>query len=124
MLPTSTTSLFGTRREGLYFAGWSFAVKSASGGGVFIAGLVLQLIGFPEHIAQAGGAVAALPERTVTLLALFYGPGSGALAVAGILVAMLYRLDKRTHANIMAQLERAACRGLTPPAYSSRSDAR
>ena len=98
--------LFGTRREGLYFAGWSFAVKAASGAGVLIAGVVLQLIHFPSHLAEQGAAAAALPTRTVALLGVAGGPGSGLLSIAGIVVALFYSLNQGAHARIMAELNR------------------
>ena len=96
--------LFGTRREGLYFAGWSFAVKAAFGAGVLVAGVVLQLIHFPAHLAEQGNATAALPARTITLLGFAGGPGTALLSVVAIAVAMLYRLDKQAHARIMEDL--------------------
>jgi GPH family glycoside/pentoside/hexuronide:cation symporter len=95
--------LFGARREGLYFAGWSFAAKSATGAGVLIAGVVLQLINFPAHLAERGGA-AALSERTVAWLAFAHGPGAALLSIAGIALVLLYRIDKQAHARIIADL--------------------
>ena len=97
--------LFGTRREGLYFAGWSFAAKSATGAGLLIAGVVLQLIDFPTNLAEQGATAATvLPERTVTWLGIAGGPGGALLSVVAIAMILLYRLDKRTHARILAEL--------------------
>jgi glycoside/pentoside/hexuronide:cation symporter, GPH family len=95
--------LYSTRREGLYFAGWSFATKAATGAGVLIAGVVLQLINFPTHLAEQGAA-AALPERTVAWLAFAGGPGAGLLSIAGIALMLLYRINKQQHARISADL--------------------
>jgi GPH family glycoside/pentoside/hexuronide:cation symporter len=95
--------VFGTRREGLYFAGWSFATKAATGGGVLIAGVVLQLINFPAHMAE-GGDKAVLPERTVAWLGFAGGPGAGLLSVVGIALMLLYRIDKQSHGRIIADL--------------------
>lgn len=96
--------LFGTRREGLYFAGWSFASKAASGGGILIAGVVLQLIHFPSHLTEQGRAAASLPEQTIAWLGVAGGPGAGVLSIAGIALMLLYRLDKRAYVRIMADL--------------------
>ena len=96
--------LFGARREGLYFAGWAFASKAASGVGTLIAGLVLQAIAFPTDLAAHGGTAAVLPDHMVHLLGLFFGPGSGLLYLGAILVTMLYTLDARRHAAIMSDL--------------------
>ena len=96
--------IFGTRREGLYFAGWSFASKSASGAGVLIAGLVLQLIHFPAHLSEQGAASATLPADTVKWLGFSGGPGAGLLAIAGTAIVLLYGIDRRKHAVIMQDL--------------------
>ena len=96
--------LFAARREGLYFAGWAFAGKAAGGAGSLIAGLVLQLIGFPTGIAGQATANAHLPAHTVAMLGLFYGPGAALISFASVAVAMLYRLDRSAHADVMGRL--------------------
>jgi GPH family glycoside/pentoside/hexuronide:cation symporter len=94
--------LFGTRRQGLYSAGWSFASKAASGGGLLIAGVVLQLIHFPaDASATAGGAI---PATTADWLGLAGGPGAALLALLGTVVMLFYRVDRRAHARITADL--------------------
>jgi len=96
--------LFGTRREGLYFAGWSFASKAASGAGILIAGLVLQLIRFPVHISQQSAASESLPATTTTWLGIAGGPAAALLSIGGIAIVLLYRLDRQAHARIMIDL--------------------
>jgi GPH family glycoside/pentoside/hexuronide:cation symporter len=96
--------LFHTRREGLYFAGWSFAAKSATGAGLLIAGVVLQLIDFPTNLAEQGAAATTLPEHTVRWLGIAGGPGGALLSIVAIAMILLYRLDKGTHAQILAEL--------------------
>ncbi len=49
--------LFGVRREGLFFSGLAFAVKAASGLGGFLAGVSLDMIGFPAELVSKGGDV-------------------------------------------------------------------
>ena len=98
--------LFGARREGLYFAGWSFASKAAIGGGTLISGLVLQAISFPSNLAGNAALTAALPASTTNWLGFFYGPGATALALGGVLIVLWYPIDRRTHATIMAALAR------------------
>jgi GPH family glycoside/pentoside/hexuronide:cation symporter len=108
--------LFGARREGLYFAGWSFATKSATGAGVLVAGLVLELIHFPAHLSEQGAAATALPERTVGLLGFAGGPGAAIASALGILLVLRYRLDRSTHAEIVSDLRRRhKAPGATPP---------
>ncbi|HEY2482717.1 MAG TPA: MFS transporter, partial [Caulobacteraceae bacterium] len=67
--------LFGARREGLYFAGINFSAKTSSGLGVLIAGVVLDVIGFPHGLAATAHAVIA--HRSIVSLGLIYGPGAG-----------------------------------------------
>jgi GPH family glycoside/pentoside/hexuronide:cation symporter len=96
--------LFGARREGLYFAGWAFATKAANGGGILIAGLVLQLIRFPAHSAGAADIPPSLPAHTVSALGFCYGPGAALLTGAAVLTTLLYKLDRTAHAAILAAL--------------------
>lgn len=101
--------LFGARREGLYLAGWSFASKAASGVGLLVAGVVLQLIGFPSDVSQSGAGAAAIPQQTLTWLGVAGGPGAALFALVGAALMLSYRVDRRAHARIMAEL--AARRG-------------
>jgi GPH family glycoside/pentoside/hexuronide:cation symporter len=96
--------LFNARREGLYFAGWSFAGKAAAGVGALIAGMVVQLIHFPTDLAAKGGAAAVLPQSTIDALGFFYGPGAGLLYVGAIIATLRYKLDAKAHAAIMNDL--------------------
>ena len=96
--------LFGARREGLYFAGWAFSSKAAVGAGTLVAGLALQLIGFPS--GAPGGHAAAPPPRVIELLGASYGPGAAALTFAAVAVTLMYRLDRRAHAELLEELQR------------------
>ena len=96
--------LFGTRREGLYFAGWLFATKAATGAGLLVAGVVLQLIDFPLNVSAEQVAAAAIPARTGALLGLAGGPGTALLALVGTGLVLLYRLDRRAHERIVSDL--------------------
>lgn len=96
--------MFGVRREALLFASWSFASKCSAGVGTLVAGLVLQIVNLPKDLA----ANAVLPQATeggVTLLALVQGPFAGALLIGSIITMAKYRLDRRKHAAILADLD-------------------
>ncbi|AXQ27609.1 MFS transporter [Solimonas sp. K1W22B-7] len=95
---------FGVRREGSYFAGWSFATKAASGLGTLLSGLALQAIAFPVQQTKELGLKVELPQATSDALGLFYGPGAAVLSVAAALLLLAFRLDRRTHASIMVEL--------------------
>jgi glycoside/pentoside/hexuronide:cation symporter, GPH family len=96
--------LFGARREGLFFAGWAFATKAATGAGLLVAGVVLQLIGFPANISEHTAVAGAIPERTAAWLGFACGPGAALLAIFGTVLALSYRLDSKAHARIKAAL--------------------
>ena len=96
--------LFGARREGLYFAGWSFALKAATGLGSLVAGVGLQLIGF-ENAGRAAGAVAVASPETIRWLGALQGIGAGLLAILAAGVCLLYRLDYQKHGGILRELD-------------------
>ncbi len=97
--------LFGTRRESLYYAGLNLSAKAANGVGLFLTGASLDLIGFPTNIAANGGAGVHIDPAVLQRFGLLYGPGAGAIATVALLVFLFYRLDRRRHAEIQADLE-------------------
>lgn len=94
--------LFGRRREGLYFAGLGFAGKAASGLGVLVAGVALDLIRFPKEVAGHVGVV--LPEDVQTRLVMIWGPGAAVVAVISMLIFMSYGITRSRHADIAEAL--------------------
>jgi len=95
--------LFGARREGLYFAGWAFASKAASGFGALVAGISVQLVGLPA----ADATTATASPAAIAWIGLIYGPGTGILAIAAACVCLRYRLDRNGHRAILRALGRA-----------------
>lgn len=95
--------LFGVRREGLFFSGLILAFKAASGIGGLIAGVALDAIDFPLHLA-AKGAHAAIPATVIARLGLISGPlPAGVVAIAPVFL-FGYQLTRRKHAQILAEL--------------------
>lgn len=104
----------GRRQEGVLFGAQSLAAKSASGIGHQIAGVGLDLIGFPSQ----PGTVAAVGAPQVLGLGLLAGPGVGVLALVAIAVLARYRIDRRRHAEIalaLAARRRARAAGGADP---------
>jgi hypothetical protein len=64
--------------------------------GVLTAGVLLQLINFPAHLAERGDA-AALPERTVAWLGSAGGPRAAPFSIAGIALVLLNGIAKQSH---------------------------
>ena len=88
------------RSEGVFFAGWLFVQKCTSGVGIFLAGLILSLTGFPAD-AQPGG----VPAETIDRLILVYAGAIGGLA---LLAAMAFTRFPFGRAEHQARLERLA----------------
>ncbi len=83
---------FGVRREGLFFAGLTLAVKASTGIGALVAGVGLDLIRFPvDRIAQPGLAIDPMVTRDLGLIA---GPLPALIALMVPLVLLGYRLDR------------------------------
>jgi GPH family glycoside/pentoside/hexuronide:cation symporter len=97
--------LFGTRREGLYFAGLNFAGKAATGLGALVAGVALDLIGFPTNLAAKAGPGVAIAAPILTRLGVVVGPGVAVIYMIGTLIFLGYRLDRPAYAKIQQTLE-------------------
>jgi GPH family glycoside/pentoside/hexuronide:cation symporter len=95
---------FGTRREGLYYAGLNFSAKAATGLGALLAGVALDAIGFPTNLAAHPGAVAGIGPAIIDRLGLVYGPGVAVIYLGGAAAFLFYRLDRRAYAAIQAAL--------------------
>jgi glycoside/pentoside/hexuronide:cation symporter, GPH family len=96
--------LFGARREGLYFAGISLSAKASSGVGALIAGLVLDVIGFPHGLVAGGAAPHAIPVEAVRNLGLLYGPGASLITAISVATLLRYRRGRDDHAVIREAL--------------------
>ena len=102
--------LFGTRREGLYFAGLSFAGKAATGLGGLMAGVALDVIHFPR-MAAAEAVARQLTPTMLTHLVWSAGPAAAAVSLVATGVLSFYHIDRRRHGEIaetlrMRRLER------------------
>ena len=95
--------LFGARQEALFFAATTFSTKAAIALGSLIAGVSLDLIGFPKEIAKLGPNPVIAAE-TVRDLGLLVGPGAGLMAITCILFLSRYSLDGAKVAKIQADL--------------------
>ncbi len=96
--------LFGRRREGLYFAGLGFANKAATGLGVMVAGMALDLVQFPKDVGRTVGAV--LPHEMQIRLVMIWGPIAAVIAVAALMIFASYNISRARHAEIAAALGR------------------
>ncbi|MCC7274510.1 MAG: MFS transporter [Alphaproteobacteria bacterium] len=94
--------LFGSRREGVYFAGLTVSIKAATGIGGLLAGLSLDIIGFPSDLANAD--LAAIAPATLDAIGIVQGPVAGLLGIGGVILLRRYRIDRKELARIQAEL--------------------
>lgn len=92
----------GQRNEGVFFGAYSLADKGAAGLGHLLAGIGLDLIGFP-----VGEAVDSVSPQNVRDLGLLFAPGVFVLGILSTLALMRYRLTAAQHAQIRAELDKA-----------------
>ncbi|MEM7097682.1 MAG: MFS transporter [Pseudomonadota bacterium] len=92
----------GKRQEGIFFAAGSFASKSTSGVGSFLAGIGLDLIDWPtgENIQTA----ADVPVVTLANLGLMYGPIVSGFAVVSVLLVIQCKMTRAEHTSVVAEL--------------------
>jgi GPH family glycoside/pentoside/hexuronide:cation symporter len=96
--------LFGSRREGLYFAGLTFSAKAAIGLGSVVAGVAFDLIGFPQDLARVGEV--RISAEVARNLGLIQGPLAGFIALLSAAVLVLYKLDVHRYREIQTELHR------------------
>jgi len=78
----------------------TFAIKMTGGLGGLIGGFALEFIGFP---AQA--TAATLTPEVIDGLLFMHGPLYYVIVYAGLGLALLYNIDRRRHAQILAELK-------------------
>lgn len=89
--------LSGERKEGMYFAAWHFAQKTAVGGAAMLTGFALSASGFEANAAQGEGALLVIRALMSLFPVVCYGLGS--------LLFLRFRLDRAAHAEIRAALD-------------------
>lgn len=107
--------LFGVRREGLFFSGLTVAVKAASGLGTLVAGVGLDLIGFPTEIAAKGETLRIAADVTRSL-GLIAGPAPAVITLIAPLLLCAYTLSRSKHAAILTDLADRRGRAVPPVA--------
>ena len=91
----------GERREGVIYSARSFVIKTTGAAGVFIGGMLLDLIAFPR-----GAVAGSVDAGIVWTLGLLQGPATSIFTLIGLFLYLGYKLDRARHAEIMAELDR------------------
>ncbi|MET0179937.1 MAG: MFS transporter [Novosphingobium sp.] len=93
----------GRRAEATFFAGNFFMQKCATGLGIFLTGILLELAGMPAN-AQPG----RIPEAVIDTLALSYAVMIAVFAVAIALILRRFPITREDHEARLRALDRAA----------------
>ncbi|MDB5694605.1 MAG: conserved rane protein of unknown function [Sphingomonas bacterium] len=97
----------GMRSEGMFFGAIAFSRKASTGAGTALAGVLLDVIAFPQN-----AVVGQVPEATLYHLALLYGPMLLAILCSGCLVLAPYDLSRTRHEEIIRVLAGRNAKGL------------
>jgi glycoside/pentoside/hexuronide:cation symporter, GPH family len=105
----------GQRSEGLLFSASSVIAKSVTGVGIFLSGVVLSVVHFPEK-AQPGH----VPQATLLNMMYVYLPLFISIQMIAIGCLFFYRITRQQHeANLAALANRSSGAGADQPASSS-----
>lgn len=99
----------GNRAEGLIFSIRLFALKATNGLGAMVAGIGLEVIGFPRDARPEN-----LDPEVVDGLMFMMGPLYYLIVFAGLGFALFYRIDRKRHAEILTALETRRAEKETP----------
>ena len=87
------------RSEGLFYATRSFAAKAMSAGGIFLAGIIVSIVGMESFETAAD----MTQDHRILLTSIFLPIYCG-LQIAAIVLLMLYRIQKDTHERNLTTL--------------------
>ena len=82
----------GLRSEGVFFAGSFFVQKCTSGLGIFIAGMILAVAGFPEKATPGTVPVETIDRLTIVFIAIY-----AVLATSAALLFLRFPFGRREH---------------------------
>ncbi len=92
----------GERKEGVYFASWHFAAKTATGISAIVAGVALEATGFVPNVVQSDEVKLAIRATMSIVPLLTYA--------AGIALFARFALTHKVHLEIRRELDERARR--------------
>ncbi|MCY4093996.1 MAG: MFS transporter [Gammaproteobacteria bacterium] len=87
------------RSEGLFYATRGFAAKAFSAGGIFLAGIIVSIVGMESFVTAAD-----MSHDHRVLLTSWFLPIYCGLHLSAIVLLMFYRIQKDTHEQNLATL--------------------
>ncbi len=90
----------GYRQEGMFYAGFGFSAKAASGLGIVFGGLIISIIQFPTQMMPT-----EVPSEMITRLGVFVGLAVPLLYLIPTYLATKYDITREVHAEIRAELD-------------------
>ena len=87
----------GERKEGVYFAGWAFASKTAGAGAAALVGFMLFASGFEPNAAQSPASLMTIRLLICAVPLAFWS--------LGLLVFARFSLGRSEHARILAAID-------------------
>ena len=94
----------GLREEGLFYSARAFFAKASYSFGHFFAGVLLDVFVRLPFEAVPG----ELDQDVLTRMGIIAGPFMGLSALVALFVYSRYRLDRRRHAEIIAEIDARA----------------
>ena len=93
----------GRRSEGLFYAGFFFMQKCATGIGIFVAGMILSLSHFPD-----GARPGAVDAPVLTAMLVYYVAALAVLGIIGLALLRRFPITREDHSARLAALDAAA----------------
>lgn len=87
------------RREGAIYSTRAFANKATGALGLFIGGIILDVVAFPEKATYG-----TVPEEIIWELGFFVGPATSVFTLVGVVFFLFYRIDRKKHKEIVGEL--------------------
>lgn len=104
----------GARREGSFAGVMTFIRKTTQAAAVAAVGFIMQAGGFVSGAEQQS-------EGAILTIALILGIGAIGMLLFGVAVSLRFRLDPRTHAVLMDEIERLRRGDAAPPSPEHRA---
>ncbi|MBI3368787.1 MAG: MFS transporter [Burkholderiales bacterium] len=104
-LPDIDEAVTGQRREGIFAGVMTLVRKLAQSIAIVVTGWLIDLGGYVSPKAHPGQAITQTPEAIQTLTAVMV-VGPIVVMLAGLLAAWSFRLNARTHAVLVGEVER------------------